>query len=220
MWPWQRTPRTRAAKSQGPDTTLNSKLTKKNSHPAKPQGRPQTGAAGPLGSSALAQSPKRVRRDIAAQPAQDEASKFARFDKLRERGLEINIPAPADTVDQDKTGLRSALADVGIGYVAWTVNSYVQSVLPNAARSTIANQLYNGQNPTFNTVNYVMVTYDLTRYGIPDGQIIAGMEQQSWTWQPGGPDRLGINTLAYYQTFFDRVLELKFGYLRNSQWGV
>ncbi|WP_271600131.1 carbohydrate porin [Bradyrhizobium sp. CCBAU 45384] len=210
---------TTSGKSHAPDTALKSKLTKKNSHAAKPEERPRPGAEGLRGASALAQgaiAPKLARHDIVAQPAQDEASKFARFDKLRERGLEINIPAPIDTVDQDKTGLRSALADVGVGYVAWTVNSYVQNVLPNAARSTIANQLYNGQNPTFNTVNYVMVTYDLTRYGIPDGQIIAGMEQQSWTWQPGGPDRLGINTLAYYQTFFDRALELKFGYLRNS----
>ncbi|KRQ94522.1 porin [Bradyrhizobium jicamae] len=62
----------------------------------------------------------------------------------------------------------------------------------------------------------MIVTYDLDRFGIPDGQIIVGAEQQFWTWKPGGPDRVGINTIAYYQTFFDRKLELKLGYLRNQ----
>ncbi|WP_354114520.1 carbohydrate porin [Bradyrhizobium sp. RT3a] len=206
-------------KSDTPDATVKPKLPKKKGRLPNSGKAAEIGSGSVPGRSALAQAPAlphASRADIAAGKPQDEAGKFARFNKLRERGLEINIPGPADTVDQDKGGFRSALADLGIGYVAWTQNSYVQNVLPNAARSTIANQLYNGQNPTFNSVNYVMVTYDLTRYGIPDGQIIAGMEQQSWTWQPGGPDRLGINTLAYYQTFFDRALELKVGYLRNS----
>lgn len=42
-------------------------------------------------------------------------------------------------------------------------------------------------------------------------------------WEPSsnighgsrGPDRVGINTIAYYQTFLDGRLELKMGYLRN-----
>ncbi|MGY2843678.1 porin [Bradyrhizobium sp. USDA 4509] len=141
---------------------------------------------------------------------------FAKFENLRIKGLEVNLPGPADTLVQDKGGIRSALAEIGIGYIAWTQNTYVNNLLPNAAKSTIANQQYSGQNPTFYTLNYMMMTYDLSRYGIPDGQIIVGAEQQSWTWQPGGPDRLGINTIAYYQTFFDRKIELKVGYLMNS----
>lgn len=174
-----------------------------------------------VGSSVLAQSvnTSKLRGDNSNAIAQRKGQKpdqFAKFDKLRERGLEINIPGPADTVDQDRGGVRSALAEVGIGYIGWTQNTYVTNVMPNAAKSTIANQLYNGQNPTFNTANYMMVTYDLSRFGIPDGQIIVGTEQQAFTWQPGGPDRWGINTIAYYQTFFDRKLELKIGYLRNS----
>ncbi len=141
---------------------------------------------------------------------------FAKFQNLREKGLVVSIPGPADTVVQDAGGVRSALAEVGIGYLLWSQVTYTNNLLPNSARSTIANQLYNGQNPTFNTVNYMWVTYDLSRYGIPDGQIVVGAEEQSWTWQPGGPDRLGINTISYYQTFWDRKLELKVGYLRNS----
>ncbi|WP_164937285.1 carbohydrate porin [Bradyrhizobium vignae] len=158
-----------------------------------------------------------VRPD--ARPAKaitPQPNPFAKFENLRIKGLEVNLPGPADTLVQDKGGIRSALAELGIGYIAWTQNTYVNNLLPNAAKSTIANQLYSGQNPTFYTLNYMMVTYDLSRYGIPDGQIIVGTEQQAWTWQPGGPDRWGINTIAYYQTFFDRKLELKVGYLMNS----
>ncbi|MDF0584976.1 carbohydrate porin [Bradyrhizobium yuanmingense] len=141
---------------------------------------------------------------------------FARYDNLREKGVWFNIPGPADTIDQDKGGVRSALADVGIGYIGWTYNSFANNLLPNAARSTIANQLYMGQNPTFASANFMIVTYDLSRFGISDGQIIVGAEQQYSTWDRLGPDRLGLNTLAYYQTFFDRTLELKLGYLRNQ----
>ncbi|WP_235884881.1 MULTISPECIES: carbohydrate porin [Bradyrhizobium] len=141
---------------------------------------------------------------------------FERYDELREKGLWLNIPGPADTIDQDRDGVRSALADVGIGYIGWTHNSFANNQLPNAARSPIANQLYMGQNPTFASANFMIVTYDLSRFGIADGQIVVGAEQQYWTWDRPGPDRAGINTLAYYQTFFDRTLELKLGYLRNQ----
>ncbi|QOZ33229.1 carbohydrate porin [Bradyrhizobium sp. CCBAU 53421] len=155
---------------------------------------------------------------VANQKADDP---FAKFNNLTEKGMEVGIPGPADTVTQDIGGVRSALASVGVGYVAWTQNTFVDNVLPNAAKSTIANQLYSGQNPTFYTSNYMMVTYDLSRYGIPDGQVIVGTERQWATWNPVLPDRWGINEIAYYQTFFDRKLELKVGYLRNSnEFGV
>ncbi|WP_074123087.1 MULTISPECIES: hypothetical protein [unclassified Bradyrhizobium] len=127
---------------------------------------------------------------------------FAKFENLREKGMWLVIPGPADTIDQDKSGRRSALADVGIVYVGGTVNSLINNQLPNAGRTRVANQLYMGQNPTFWTVNFMVVTYDLSRLGVPNGQIIVGAEQQYWTWRAGGPDRLRINIIAYYQTFF------------------
>lgn len=140
---------------------------------------------------------------------------FAKFDNLREKGIWLNIPGPADTIDQDKDGVRSALADLGIGYVGWTQNTLIDNRMPNAAKSTMFNQRYIGESPTFGTVNSMIVTYDLGRFGIADGQITVGAEQQYWTWKPAGPDRVGISTIAYYQTFFDGKLELKVGYLRN-----
>lgn len=152
---------------------------------------------------------------VAETRAPEKIAPFAKFDNLREKGIWLNIPGPADTIDQDKGGVRSALADLGIGYVGWTQNSLIDNRMPNASKSTIFNQRYIGESPTFGTVNSMIVTYDLGRVGIADGQITVGAEQQYWTWKPAGPDRVGISTIAYYQTFFDRTLELKMGYLRN-----
>lgn len=153
--------------------------------------------------------------DIKRQ-TQQAVNPFAKFENLREKGLAISIPGPADTITQDRGGVRSALADMGIGYVGWTQNNFATNLLPNAARTSIANQQYIGQNPTAWTVNHILVTYDLSRFGIPDGQFIVEGEQQWCTWNPCGPNRYGIGELAYYQTFLDRKLELKIGYLKNS----
>ncbi|MGY3509656.1 carbohydrate porin [Bradyrhizobium lupini] len=112
--------------------------------------------------------------------------------------------------------VRSALADLGIGFVGWSQATYTNNQLPNAAKSTIANQLYSGQIPTFSTNNYFYMTYDLSRYGIPDGQIVLGADEQYYTWKPGGPDRVGLATMSYYQTFWDRRFEFKIGYLRQN----
>lgn len=152
---------------------------------------------------------------VAETKPPEKIAPFAKFDNLREKGIWLNMPGPADTIDQDRGGVRSALANLGIGYVGWTQNSLIDNRMPNASKSTIFNQRYIGESPTFGTVNSMIVTYDLGRFGIPDGQITVGAEQQYWTWKPAGPDRVGINTIAYYQTFFDRTLELKMGYLRN-----
>ncbi|MDF0516609.1 carbohydrate porin [Bradyrhizobium yuanmingense] len=167
-------------------------------------------------SSTLPLATRDKPNEVARKRTQKKAAPFAKFETLREKGMWLIIPGPVDTIDQDKGGVRSALAEVGIGYVGGTVNSLINNQLPNASRTRVANQLYMGQNPTFGTVNFMIVTYDLSRFGVPDGQIIVGAEQQYWSWEAGGPDRLGINILAYYQTLFGGKLELKMGYLRNQ----
>ncbi|UFX44300.1 MULTISPECIES: carbohydrate porin [Bradyrhizobium] len=200
---------TKRSRSTAPDrkTRLSIRLISKASGPRA--AAPANGPSMPLKTSGSADRATQTRTQAAIDP-------FARFENLREKGLWLAIPGPSDTIDQDKGGARSALADIGIGYIGWTHNSFADNQLPNAARSSFANQLYMGQNPTFATANFMIVTYDLSRFGIADGQIAVGAEQQYWTWKRPGPDRVGLNTLAYYQTFLDRTLELKFGYLRNQ----
>ena len=67
----------------------------------------------------------------------------------------------------------------------------------------------------------MQLTYDLSRYGIPDGQIVLGGIYNFDTWAPGGPNALSLATLSYYQTFLNKLVELKIGYLANAVefWG-
>ena len=67
----------------------------------------------------------------------------------------------------------------------------------------------------------MQVTYDLSRYGIPDGQIVLGGVYNFDTWAPAGPNALSLATLSYYQTFLNKQIELKLGYLDNvwEFWG-
>ncbi|WP_245288555.1 carbohydrate porin [Bradyrhizobium sp. WSM4349] len=182
-------------------------------------GRPK-GAARLSGNSLPKAARSTTTGDSAEVTAKSRSQKqndpFAKFEKLREKGAAFTGPGPADTVDQDTASVRSELSDLGIGFAGWTLNTFINNQLGNAARSTIANQQYVGQNPTFSTVNSMIVTYDLARFGIPDGQIVVGAEHQYWTWKSAGPDRLGINAVSYYQTLFERKIELKVGYLRNQ----
>ncbi len=62
---------------------------------------------------------------------------------------------------------------------------------------------------------------DLGRHGIPDGQIVLGGVYNFDTWAPAGPNAESVATLSYYQTFLNRQVELKLGYLNNAVefWG-
>ena len=62
----------------------------------------------------------------------------------------------------------------------------------------------------------MQLTYDLARYGVPDGQIVVGGIFVYDTWAPAGPNALSLATLSYYQTFLNKQVELKLGYLNNS----
>ena len=142
------------------------------------------------------------------------------FESLRIKGLNIALPGPQDTIDPDFAGIRSSLAALGIGYIGWSSNSFYNNML-SAERTTFGNQTYNGQKPTFFTNNVMLLTYDLSRYGIPDGQIVLGGVYNFDTWAPAGPNALSLATLSYYQTFLNKQVELKVGYLANALefWG-
>ena len=142
------------------------------------------------------------------------------FDALRVKGLIIALPGPQDTIDPDVAGLRSSLAALGIGYIGYSNNNFFDNMLP-AERATLGRQVYSGQKPTFFTNNVMQMTYDLSRYGISDGQMVIGGIYNYDTWEPGGPNALSLTTFSYYQTFLNKQVELKVGYLANAveYWG-
>jgi porin len=85
----------------------------------------------------------------------------------------------------------------------------------NASANRAGTQLYNGQKSTFSTQNVLGITYDLSRFGIPDGQLLIWGAKYYFTWNPGGPSKFGLNGATYYQTLFNKKVELKVGYLDN-----
>jgi porin len=142
------------------------------------------------------------------------------FESLRIKGYNLPLPGPQDTIDPDFGGIRSRLASHGIGYFGYTSNSYFDNLL-SVEHTTFGRQTYNGQKPTFFSNNVMLLTYDLSRFGIPDGQIVFGGIYNYDTWDPGGPNATSLATLSYYQTFLNKQIELKFGYLQNvfEFWG-
>jgi porin len=142
------------------------------------------------------------------------------FEALRIKGLTIALPGPQDTIDPDFAGIRSSLAALGIGYIGYSNNNFFDN-MPPAERTTFGQQVYNGQKPTLFTNNVMQMTFDLSRYGISDGQIVVGGIYNFDTWEPAGPSALSLATLSYYQTFLNKQVELKVGYLANvvEYWG-
>jgi porin len=137
------------------------------------------------------------------------------YSNLSWKGINVVLPPASNTIDQDLFGMRPALADAGIAWFGFSQNTEYTNVL-HAARTTGGRQVYNGQSPTGLSANFLGITYDLSRYGIPDGQIVAVGFYTSTTWTPLGPNSLNVGALSYYQTAFDKHLEIKIGLLNNS----
>ena len=169
-----------------------------------------------LGQLAQASSPASLPTLVAPPvPARVEAG--LRYDPLRLHWV-VPLPGPDNTLTRNLFGIGKTLNDAGLGYLAFTNTFFSDNVLRHALplNNTRGNQLYSGQEPTFTTINYLFLTADLNRYGIPDGQLAVGANYVETNWNPGGPRTTGIATASYYQTLFNRAVEIKAGILGNS----
>lgn len=153
---------------------------------------------------------------VAAPPPSPNATGL--YENRRVKGWNVNVPGPADTVDREAVGVRAALADQGIGYLFYTNDFFTNNLLRHAhpMNNARANQLYSGQLPTYLVSGFGFLTYDLSRFGVPDGQIVVGGTGLNTNWNPLGPRTLSLGTASYYQTFFNKKLELKVGYFANG----
>jgi porin len=154
-----------------------------------------------------------ARCQSAGASAQDPA--YAASQDLRWKGLEVDLPGPADTIDGLAGGLRSDLAKLGIGYLGVSLQNYSNNLL-DVARTTNGRQTYSGQRPTYFSQTFLLVTYDMGRIGIDGGQFVVGGSLSDYTWRQGGPNNFGLLTLSYDQSLFAKAVELKIGYLVNS----
>ncbi|MHC1480906.1 carbohydrate porin [Frateuria aurantia] len=78
-------------------------------------------------------------------------------------------------------------------------------------------QHFGGQRPTVSDIQQVIVTYDLAKIGIENGQFVFGLVNYQTTWNAIGPrTRISLSRFAYYQSFDQRRWELKLGYNCND----
>ena len=119
------------------------------------------------------------------------------------KGWDFGFPSFENSILRDFGGVRSSLAEIGIGFSIMSSNFYFENLLTHSI-PPLQKQIYAGQRPTFNsgTVAYVMA--DLSRYGIPDGQIVIAGTKANSTWQLFEPNSLSMVNLTYYQTFFNK----------------
>jgi porin len=158
----------------------------------------------------------------AVEPASSQLS-FAEMDKMSGvKGWNIGFPSFADTFTQDYGGWRSSLASAGIGLIEFNSERFQANVLDTPREGPRFNPFYKsaqnywGQKPSFANISVPVLTYDLTRFGVPDGQLqLAGISVYA-TYEGYNPNTLAMNFLAYYQTCFERRLEIKFGLLANQ----
>lgn len=121
----------------------------------------------------------------------------------------LSQTSPCDTLFPEFFGLRSALADHGIGISGSFSPSYRYDVLGNNAST----QLYNGQNPTYRQSTALKMTYDLTRMGWGgDAQFVLGVNWESGSYKTGNPNFLTMSSFAVNQRFYDGQLEVQYGY--------
>ncbi|PZU15120.1 MAG: hypothetical protein DI606_00720 [Sphingobium sp.] len=100
--------------------------------------------------AAQAPSPEQVPSTVTALPEKDApppTNPYKRFDDLSLKGWIMPFPKVADSVLKDAGGVRSALADAGVGIFALSTNRFVYNV---AKDGISGRKVYNGQEPTYN----------------------------------------------------------------------
>jgi porin len=142
-----------------------------------------------------------------------EADRYARLEALGLKGWITPFPRVSDTILRDAGGLRSTLADAGIGFLVVSKNTGVYNL-----RHDDTAAVYNGRRPTYSVGNQSLyLTYDMGKLGIDGGQLqfLLGANTSSLP-QVNGPRFVRIGNLAYFQSFADDLVELKIGYFSFS----
>lgn len=131
------------------------------------------------------------------------------WDKLNHRASQtFRTISTCDSVSSELFGAREALADNGIGIQLLLNPGYSYDILGHNAPE----QLYGGQNPTWTQAITAYLTYDLSRIGLDNSQFIFSGTYQSSNFPTTTSNLKTISALAINQTFFDKQLELQYGY--------
>src|SRR4029077_9366112 len=93
------------------------------------------------------------------------------------KGWNIGFPSFGDALTQDYGAWRSSLASAGIGLIEYNSTRFQANVLDTPREGPQFNPFYEsaqnywGQKPSFANFSVMVLTYDLSRFGVPDGQL-------------------------------------------------
>jgi porin len=148
---------------------------------------------------------------------------LAEMDKvLGIKGWNYAPPSFAESVTLDYGGWRSSLASAGIGLLEANITRFQANMLDTPREGPRYNPFYEstqsywGQKPSFHDISVLVLTYDSSRFGIPEGQLQLAGNFNYATYEGFSPDTATFHFLAHYQTLFDRRLEIKFGLVGNQ----
>jgi porin len=148
---------------------------------------------------------------------------LAEMDKvLGIKGWNYAPPSFAESVTLDYGGWRSSLASAGIGLLEANITRFQTNMLDTPREGPRYNPFYEstqsywGQKPSFHDISVLVLTYDLSRFGIPEGQLLLAGNFNYATYEAFSPDTATFHFLSHYQTLFDRRLEIKFGLVGNQ----
>ena len=120
---------------------------------------------------------------------------LAELDKvLGIKGWNYAPPSFTESVTQDYGGWRSSLASVGIGLIEADITRFQANMLDTPREGPRYNpffestQTYWGQKPSFYDLSVMVLTYDLSRFGIPDGQLQLAGDFNYATYEAFNPD--------------------------------
>ena len=139
------------------------------------------------------------------------APECAQYEKLLTRAeVAFKNVSICSRIKPDLWGLRKELAEHGLGITATSYNGYTYDVLGNNAKK----QVYNGQNPSYNTSVNLYLTYDLTRIGFAnDAQLTLAGTWADATYTPANMRVKTVSVFAINQSFFNHRVELVYGYI-------
>lgn len=173
---------------------------------------------------------------VSAEEASSTAAKLKALDeKLLPKGWDIPYPSFSDTLIGDFGGLRTALAEKGFGittlgasmFAANTLNTpsslpaqytFFGQVLPCVSKFSpcAGNQMFYGQRPSAIGQYAPTITYDLSRWGVTDGQLVVGLGIIGSSWDGFAPNAVGLGNFTWWQTAFDKKLDIELGYMSNA----
>jgi porin len=142
-----------------------------------------------------------------SKSAQQSCDAYAQY--LTRAEAVLNETPPCETISPELGGIRSELAEHGIGVWGNVMPNYRYDILGHNETP----QLYNGQNPTWRQSSSLGMTYDMTRMGWGGkAQFTFAISSETGSYKSSNPNFLTMSIFAINQRFFDDRLEVQYGY--------